>query len=1186
MVAILALGSTMGWWAKLGRVAGPWLWWSLFLLLAAGGVAAIVRSIVALRSFIPRYRERRFLARLHPDDGQVPQDEEEESFRQLQAKLQEAIRTLEKAPDRRKRGLALYATPWYLLIGASQSGKTTLLRGVANSFPPFARPPLSADTPTQNCDWWCFNTAIILDTAGRYALQTQGERDSAQWYRFLRLLRSYRALQPINGLIIAMAADALVSRPQEELRSEALELRKRIDEAIRELGVYFPVYLLITRCDTLEGFSEFFGCLPEQTLQQAFGMINEAQPQADNRWSHAASTPRMASMSETLVERLQQLRLSLFNAETLPPATLRQRIFCFPEEFRALQQPLTVFVEMLLAENPVQHRPFLRGVFFTSAQQQGPRYSFLRRQLHFAESGRAAEHSTRSYFLHDLFAVVLPRDQYLVRPTDRAIRDRLFRHLSSFGGCIALCLLLLCFLTQAFFSDRRVHSAVNQEACTMRSRTAGTGPLLEQAEACRQVVQTLMDQNRQRSAFSTFVFNRSGTLAERLRQRYVAQFAAEVLTALDTSLSQHLSTGSEPIPLVFLFIKRIELINQCLSVFGCPEVIEKDLQPDYQLMLEPGRQHTPFPEQVTRLRTTYETYLRWASGGEDVLRREQEAHAERLRRWFSARQFAPRQILLWANQHYAPITAQEYWAGLPTADNKKAVQVDGAYTPAAWKQSILPFLQRAGDAVPDMGPHLQEFQEAYRTQYFEQWRRFLAEFPRGEPVSREPRRRLAVKLLDEHSPYNRVLDVVLVNLRPLLPVALALESLPPHTAERKPPQPPASLLEQARGTIRQWWEKGRAVVDQGTSLTTPEPELPAWVRVLHRYLRSESRKAYLEALQQLHESLSSEAPTEKSFQLVQAAFQEGKPTEKSSHPVLKAWWILSQFRDTEGTGKEEEKVVWLLLEQPVLLVWRVLLDGAGGFLQKYWAENVVAPTRGLSELEQANFVYGPQGKMREFVHQFLKPFLVDNESRPGQVLGEELPLSSGFLKTLSLEKQLRPTLEQMQSNPPHIRVVALRDTIIEGQTIIREDRTELLAECDARPVKITNRAKDASEASASIPWSPRGCGEVAITVFVSCGRLCVERAASVDIVVPEVAALPITKRYPGSEGLHNFIKDFRSSAREFGVNDFASSPAAEEALRRYRINKIRVFYRIEVPSTVDKLKSLIPTPLVPPAISK
>jgi len=258
LVVLLILGNALGWWDRLGRTGVAWLWWLLVLLLVGALIAVVVIGVIVLRAFRPRYLEQRFLTRTHADDPNIPTDAEAEGYRQLQEKIQEAVQTLAKSPDlRKKRVLPLYAVPWYLCIGASQSGKTTLLRRVATSFAPFARPPSDTASPTQNCDWWFFNTAIILDTAGHYALP-KNEVEHSRWYRFLRLLRAQRALQPINGLIIALAVDTLASKRQEEVRLEAAEFRKRIDEAIRELGIAFPVYLLITRCDILEGFTEFF----------------------------------------------------------------------------------------------------------------------------------------------------------------------------------------------------------------------------------------------------------------------------------------------------------------------------------------------------------------------------------------------------------------------------------------------------------------------------------------------------------------------------------------------------------------------------------------------------------------------------------------------------------------------------------------------------------------------------------------------------------------------------------------------------------------------------------------------------------------------------------------------------------------------------------------------------------------
>ena len=1178
VVIIAAIGGWAGWW-RLGRSGTTWVWWALTLIVAGGIIAAIVGSVMAVWGFMPRYLERRFLARLHSGDERAPESEGEASYRELRDKMLEAIRTIEMSPDLRKKGgLALYTVPWYLLLGAGRSGKTALLQGVASSFAPFAHPFSNSDSPTQNCDWWFFNTAIILDTTGRYALPTQAERDSAEWYRLLRLLRDHRGLLPINGLMTTVAADTLVSKRPEELRLDAAELRKRIDEAIRELGVNFPIYLLVTKCDLLEGFTEFFACLPEQTLRQVFGHVNDTQLQAENEQAQVTSMLRFESKSEGIVERLKQVRLSIFNEEKLPPATLRQKIFCFPEEFRALQQPLRTFVETLLADNPFQHRPFFRGLFFTSAQQQGTPSSFLRRQLHFDSPTRPVERGTKPYFLHDLFAVVLRRDQPLARRTRRAIRIGLFKHLFGLGGAVAFCILFLILLFQAFRSDQAIHASVNQEACDPAGGRQGARPFLEQAEGCRQVVQALIDQDNQRFVWSKLIFNRSGRLADRLRRRYVEKFASEVLTPLDTGIDQHLIAGPEAIPLVLLLVKRTELINRCLSAFGCPDPIDDDLRPEYQRMLDPGGRLSPAPGQVAMLQNTYETYLHWSSESLEPLRREQEAHADRLRRWFGSKQFAPRQILLWANQAYAPVTSQTFWEGFPPADGKRALQVDGAYTEAAWKQSILPFLRRVGEAVPEVESLLSDFQARYRAQYFEQWERFVAEFPRSElPWSRtrEHRRLLAVKLLEANSPYNRVLDVAYNHLKPLLPTALPMESSPTDVAEGNPSQQPPHLLLRVWRTVSQFWGKGgkkEAHEERSVATAIDEPTIPAWARVLQRYIKSDGRKLYLESLKQIREQLTGDSALEKSFQLAQAGFKEGTPTDKSTHPVLRARWIISQIREKQGSGAEsEDKAFWPLLERPVSIAWKVILEGTGEFLQKSWAENVVAPTKGLSKLEQANILYGPQGKVRQFVNQFVSPFLADNESRPVRILGEEVTLPPNILGALQEAKQLGPILEL--KTPQRVRVDAARDSAIDSHTSLLEDKTEFLLECEAKSFKINNRSKDRSEASTTVFWSSEGCGDVTISVYVSCGKACVERAAAVGIPVPEASALRIVKRYPGQAGFLQFIRDFRGGSQAFGMSDL---PEAEEALRRYRINSIRVFYRLEVPDTLWKLMSLVP----------
>jgi hypothetical protein len=367
----------------------------------------------------------------------------------------------------------------------------------------------------------------------------------------------------------------------------------------------------------------------------------------------------------------------------------------------------------------------------------------------------------------------------------------------------------------------------------------------------------LDEQQQRRFAWNKLVFDRSGKLAEQLRQRYLTRFTDAVLVPLDAGLAQRLTTGPDTIPTVFVLISRIGLLNQCLSVFGCRRTLDQESQPDYKLMFEVGWQKPASTEHVTSLQQTYEAYLRWASGSPEFLQREQEAHANRLRGWFALKQFAPQQILLWTNQRYASVTVQEYWEEF-AADGKKALQVDGAYTPAALQQSLIPFLQRAREAVPDMAPLLKEFQNDYREQYFTQWRRFLDEFPRGEALPRDARRRLALKLLDEQSPYHRILDTTYANLKPLLPVEPGSNPTSPGT-DSKLAQQPTNLWSRIWRMVSQWWSKEAPQAVQETVSPLIEPTPPGWVLILQRYLASESRKTYLEAMQQTRELLTTGA---------------------------------------------------------------------------------------------------------------------------------------------------------------------------------------------------------------------------------------------------------------------------------------------------------------------------------------
>jgi type VI secretion system protein ImpL len=371
--------------------------------ILAGIVIIIVFAIVFWG--IPWFREWRFMraygSAARADGGESPQE--------FRAKFVNAISRLRQLPQLEHSSDPIHALPWYLTLGAGGSGKTTALAS-AGLFTPHTQPP--SEGGTANCDWWVSSAMVVLDTPGRFAIPLEPARDRVEWYRLLRLIKHYRIRESLNGIIVTVAADQLASDSAEKLRTDGGVIRERIEEAIRELGVSFPVYLLVTKCDLVEGFSEFFGAMPQRVLGEALGYVEEQFRIGGANPASNEPMQRLQTGLRSTSERLHAIRLALLNSNV--PEALRGALFCFLEEVRALEQPLRAFAAPLVSEDVVYHSPLFRGVFFASAKCEGIPISLLRRQLGVAAAPPPPESRSRQpYFLRDLFTTIVPRDRGL-----------------------------------------------------------------------------------------------------------------------------------------------------------------------------------------------------------------------------------------------------------------------------------------------------------------------------------------------------------------------------------------------------------------------------------------------------------------------------------------------------------------------------------------------------------------------------------------------------------------------------------------------------------------------------------------------------------------------------------------------------------------------------------------------------
>ena len=172
---------------------------------------------------------------------------------------------------------------------------------------------------------------------------------------------------------------------------------------------------------------------------------------------------------------------------------------------------------------------------------------------------------------------------------------------------------------------------------------------------------------------------------------------------------------------------------------------------------------------------------------------------------------------------------------------------------------------------------------------------------------------------------------------------------------------------------------------------------------------------YLEALTQLRVELSS---TANSYESSKKAFAEGGPSEKATHPILKASWAHRMLRKSIGSVNEDDGRFWILLERPIVLGWQAMLGETGKYLQQQWET-----LRG-EVIGQEDFRTGTD-KMYAFATRGPAAAFLDEQGRRWvrkSLLDQSVPFTDNFLDYLFRYRlystQGSPSLTALVPAPP------------------------------------------------------------------------------------------------------------------------------------------------------------------------
>lgn len=1132
LLLILALVLWIGW---------PW-WVGVFVAL---GVAGLLLAAVLVRKIRLRRRERRFVHQIIARDDARQADlapADQKAARELQARWKEAIEALRRS-HLRKHGNPLYVLPWYMVIGESGSGKTTAIQSARLSSPFAEMSRTSGISGTRNCDWWFFEQAILIDTAGRYALPVDEGRDKEEWQSFLSLLAKFRKKEPLNGLVVTVAADRLARTAPETLQEDGRTIRKRIEELTRVLGARPPVYILVTKCDLIHGAAGFCDALPEALLKQAMGHVNQDLGSDAGGFVHQAF--------RQVGERLQELRLLMLHKMQRRTAA---DTLLFPEELDKLQTSLTAFVEGAFQQNPYQETPLLRGIFFSSGRQEGTPFSHFLGALGLIQSGDILPGTNKGLFLHDFFARILPADRHLFRPTQHMQQWRLLTRNLALAAWLAVMLAACGLLSYAFVKNLNTLADVRRE---FQKPAVLQGRLLSDVitmDRFREAVGGVEARNRN-WWIPRLGLTESLKVETALKQQYVRLFDRGFLQSFDRAMAERMTHFGEQTPEaafgahVMHLARRINLIQARLADAD-PTRLAANPQPGYSADVL-GRTDV-IPEVRNRIANQYLYALAW---NQDTARLNEEL--VQLRTWLKHLLTQPGLTLNWlagwadSDPSLAPVQMADFW-GPVTADDLTAV-------PAAFTQAGKTKIESAIEEIQAalLEPLLlagakSAFDEWYQTGFFTAWQRFVQAFGQStEHLGPQNRwQAVARRLPTAQGPYYALIQRIATEFR-----AYAHQTAIPAWA----------------GLAFDWQE----VTKESASTTAADLRQSGLLRKATRQVTSQIKKAEralgvrvrapmdseaqllaaqsLLTYQQSLEALAKAADSRNvAFDLAVALFQQDPAT--GDVPFLVGHRALADLKTIMADVQDEnEAPFWALPAGNIRFMQAYVIRESACQLQALWEKQVLLELQDVSaDRDLAQVMMGSDGFATRFVRGPAAPFITRSLGKgyhATRAMDAELPFEQTFLTYLSRGAQAaRPARGSYT-----VQVRGL-PTGTNPEAQVQPHATVLEMQCATGTTRMENLNFPVAQ---NFVWSPQGCGDLQLRILVG--------------------NIALLRTYSGHHAFARFLSDFRTGQRIFKREEF---PEHEAALRRMGIQTIRVRYQFQGQGPV--LELLAGTPGRPP----
>lgn len=1123
-----------------------WPWWVGLTIMA--GTLGLVMGLFFLKRYYMRRREKKFVRRIVDlDDAAIKTAplRERQQLQDLQLHWKESVDLLH-ASYLRKQGNPLYVLPWYLIIGESGTGKTSAINNARLSSPLTEMGRKGPIPSTRNCDWWFFKEAILLDSAGRYAIPIDETKDREEWEKFLVLLARYRRREPLNGLIVSVSADNLKAADPDKLREDGQNIRKRIDQLMRVVGAKFPVYLLVTKMDLVYGFMDFFDTLPESEMSQAMGCLN--------RSLHPYWREFLEKAWADISLRLRDLRLAFLGTSCgkvshIPPCLM------FPNEFDKLKPGLIEFSQAVFEENPYQETPLFRGLYFSSAAQEGrPQSEFL----DFMHGDRfeicppeITTRKDRCLFLVDFFKSILPGDRSLFRPILEFIRWRRVTNSIALMAWLLICLALCGFLTISFIHNRMVINKFKTEFARLPALANDIASDPYFLEKLRLEILDMEKANRY-WFIASLGLTESRELEAAMKRRYVQIFEPRSENRFDGDLLRNVSDIGAQTPegkvadYISYVVARINVLDEYVKSGNVtPAEVFKRSAADILVSLYPRMS----PGYASLYADNYYAFLTWRGD-----RRNAQA---KLDLFLGALLDLQRNTvdLKWLVNKWIPaappVTLKDFWGEPEGTGYDEQVTVPGAYT-ILGRKHIESFIAMIETALPDKNILLakkSDFWTWYQQQYLKSWAAFARHFNDGGLTlqTSASQQNAAVLMTTDRNPYFRLIERITDEM-----AWIPADQAPPWVAmfiefnevkklaksETKKTQ--GSLLDKLSGGKEKLAQELKAEIDKKSLDANNKREAMAKVW-----------QDYVVALDKISPVATSR---EVGYRMTADFFTLPSDTTQPSNATI--YLAYSNYLKMKSLVqvKGDLSEVWDTILGPTEYLLSYCIKQTACYLKKQWDGQVLGGLEGASKDKYPRLLFDPTaGLVWKFINGPAKPFIGKNKSgytarRASIKEGVEsaIPFTADFLEFLNAGAE-----GVINYQPEYLVQMETLPITVNDDAALDPYGNILTLQCTDGQVDLKNFNYPQK---AVFRWTPDKCTDATVQIRFS--------------------DMTLTKVYKGRMGFANFLAEFKDGSHTFIADDFAEF---KSRLTRLGISSIKVSYKINGSKPVMQLLKEVPS---------